>query len=665
MASFELNLLGGFEIRKPNGDLVPLSSKKARALLAFLSQCPGQTATRSKIATLLWGDRSEEQARGSLRQTLSGLRKALSDPERDVLHLSSEGVRLDKDRVKIDTMAFQSFALEEGLASLQQAADLYKGPFFDGVDLDEALFEEWLRNERSRLAACAANVMMSLLKQCGDDASHDVVLSWTARLIQIDPLREDAYRAAMRLYQEDGRWNEALRQYEVCKAVLATELGIEPQEETEALYQEILAHRDRGHSELALPQIGRPSVSDASSTRSLLDDGRPSIAVMPFDNLGGDSDQSSFVDGVTEDIITELSRFPGLTVIARNSTFSYTDNTATPQEIGNELGVHYVVKGSTRKMNNRVRITAQLIETVSAKHVWAERYDRELTDIFALQDELTRGIVAVLPGRIEKNESGRVVRKLPEVMAAYELLLAGKIYHHRFAKDDCIKALDLINRAVALAPNYAAAYAWKACVLGQALGRGFLPDPKALYNGAVEAAGTALRLDENDVEAHRVHAEIAIEAAELSTAEHHNERALILNPNDPRLLAQKGEILTWLGQAEEGAGFIRTAMRLDPYSSPVWSHLLGRALMMSGTYGEASEAYLRSSFPRFGYHADAAGCYAKLAMSDKMNVQVGHALTMEPNFTISRYIAGLPYLDEAERARHREILSASSLPLGD
>jgi adenylate cyclase len=284
---------------------------------------------------------------------------------------------------------------------------------------------------------------------------------------------------------------------------------------------------------------------DASPTPpSARHEGKPSIAVLPFDTLGDEPEQSYFADGMTEDIITELSRFPELFVIARNSSFSYRASSSTPHDAWAALGVQYVVRGSVRKAGGRVRLAVQLIEAESGKHVWAERYDRELADVFALQDELTRGIVGVLPGRIESHESRKVARKPPQDMAAYELLLAGKIHHHRFTKEDCAKALELLDRAIALDPAYAAAHAWKACVLGQALGRGFLPEPKALFEGAVEAVGTALRLDENEVEAHRIQAEIDIEAKRLGQAERNNGRALSLNPNDPRLVAQTGELLT-------------------------------------------------------------------------------------------------------------------------
>jgi len=654
-AAFALRLLGGFELLAADGAPVALSSAKARALVAYLACTPGRLAERPKVASLLWGDRGEEQARASLRQTLSVLRKALEGAEREILLTPPGGLALARDALSVDVAEFETLARSSRRDDLERAIALYRGPFLDGFDARAEPFEEWASAMRTQFAESAAAALGTLISEYEAAGADQRALPFARRLVDLDPLREDAHRAAMRLYQRSGRRNEALRQYQECVAVLDADLGVEPEAKTKALYEDILARRD------AAPPAS-PSVAPPRPETTEQEDARPSIAILPFDSLGDDPDQGMFADGITEDIITELSRFAGLLVIARNSAFAYKGRAVALGDIGSDLGVRYVVKGSVRKAGNRVRVTAQLIELESGRHVWAERYDRELADVFALQDELTRGIVAVLPGRIENSEARKAVRKPPEDMAAYELLLAGKILHHRFTGEDCGKALALLDRAIALDPDYAAAHAWKACVLGQALGRGFLPDPKALFDGAVESAERALRLDENEVEAHRIQAEILMVTRQLSLAERHNERALALNPNDPRLLAQKGEILTWQGAAGEALGWIRMAMRLDPYTAHDWAHLLGRALMMSENYADAADAYLRSSYPRFGYHADAAGCYGMLGKQGDAAAQAARVREMKPDFSVADYVAGLAYADEADRARHRRILEAAPLP---
>ena len=656
----ELNLFGGFDLHAPDGSPIAINSQKAKALLAYLACSGGQPISRTKAATLLWAGRGDQQARGSLRQALTLLRKALNTAEGTALIVEADNVAIDGAVLRSDVATFDRAidGRDRGdRQSLELLAALYKGPFCDGFDIREEAFEEWLRGERTRCMHNAIRVFTELAELCEKDGDFDQALDWVNRLLSIDPIREEAHRTAMRLLTRAGRWNEALIQYRHCVSILEAELGVSPQDETRAFYEEILARRDR-----PVESGAEARVTPHAMPRSAAEDDRPSIGILPFDAVGDDVEQEYFADGITEDIITELSRFPGLFVIARNSSFAYKGRTDNYPDIHREFGVRYVVKGSVRKSGSRIRVTAQLIEAETGKNVWADRFDRELDNIFELQDELARGIVAVLPGRIERSEAIRIVRKPPGIMVAYELLLAGKIHHHRFTKDDCIKALDLIDRAITLDPTYAAAYAWKGCVLGQAIGRGFLPDPKALFQGAVETVSTALKLDVNEVEAHRILAEIAIEMNDNARAIQHNERALTLNPNDPRLYAQKGELLHWLGKPAKGVEWIRMAMRLDPYSSPMWTHLLGRALMMSGQFAEAGAEFSKCAFPRFGYHADAAGCFANAGMSREAEAQVASTLEMNPEFTIRKYVDGLFYEFDEARARHREILSSTSLP---
>src|SRR5579864_8901556 len=185
---------------------------------------------------------------------------------------------------------------------------------------------------------------------------------------------------------------------------------------------------------------------------------KPTIAVLPFANMSGDPEQEFFADGLTEDILTELSRFRHLFVISRNSVFVYKGKAVNVQGVAKELGVQYVVEGSVRKAGNRVRITVQLISAVSDHHLWAERYDRELKDIFEIQDEITKAITAVLPGRVEVAAHERAKRKTTDNLAAWELVLAGKLLHHRSRRDDNGEAVKLLERAIALDPDYAHAH---------------------------------------------------------------------------------------------------------------------------------------------------------------------------------------------------------------
>ncbi len=314
---------------------------------------------------------------------------------------------------------------------------------------------------------------------------------------------------------------------------------------------------------------------------------RPGIAVLPFTNMSGDPEQEYFADGVVDEIITQLSRFSDLIVIARNSTFTYKGRAVKVQDIGRELGVTHILEGSVRKAGNRVRISVQLVDTEDGRHIWAERYDREYADIFELQDELTEAIIGILPGRVEMSAADRLRRKPPGDMAAYDLVLAGKIHHDRITRDDNIEALRLLSKATELEPDFAAAWAWRACTLGQALAIGYRDDPETVYRQAVESVQNALKLDQNDVNCHRLLCEVNMEEHRLDAAKRHHEIAYRLNPNDVLIVAQRGELMTWLGNFDEGVTWIEKAIRLDPFAARKRAHLLGRALHGAQHYGAA------------------------------------------------------------------------------
>jgi len=389
---------------------------------------------------------------------------------------------------------------------------------------------------------------------------------------------------------------------------------------------------------------------------------KPSIAVLPFDNMSDEMDQEYFADGLTEDIITELSRFQTFFVIARHSTFVYKGKAVKVQDVGRELGVHYVVEGSVRKAGDRMRVVVQLIEAASGNHIWAERYDHDLTDIFDLQDEVTRSIVAAIPGRLESADLNRIKRKRPEDMAVYDYVLRGKMHHHRITKDDNAEALRLLDKAIEMDPEFAEAYAWKACTLGQALGRGFGDNKEEIFAQNVEAVEKALSLDDNNFECHWIMCEVRMMVDRLEDAELHHQRAFDLNSNDPRVVAQRSELLTWLGRPLEGADWARQAMRLDPYNAAGRAHLLGRALYVARSYEDAIEAFRLVRAPSFKHHAEIAACHAQLGSDEKASLHAGKVLSLKPDFSIADHVQGLPFKESRDRDQYRDGLRKAGLP---
>ena len=401
-------------------------------------------------------------------------------------------------------------------------------------------------------------------------------------------------------------------------------------------------------------------LAPGAATREHAD--KPSVAVLPLDNMSGDPEQEFFADGITEDIITELSRFRDLFVISRNSSFKYKGHAVDVQKFARDLGVQYVVEGSVRKAGSRVRITVQLIDAETNRHLWAERYDRELADIFAIQDEVTQAIVATLPGRVEAASRERAARKTPDSLAAYECVLTAKVLHHRVQRELNAQAQALLDRAIALDPKYAHAHAWKACALGQTWANGWCEDREATQARTLEELQTALALDDNDSDVHRILAAVNVIRNLHDSAMYHQQRALSLNPNDDLIVVQQGELLTWLGDAEQGIEWIRKAMRLNPYHPErFWSHL-GRAYFVARRYDEAVDAFRRITAVEYTHHAFLAACHARLGDATNAGVRAQATLALAPKFTTEAYLATLYYKRDEDREHHRQSLRDAGLP---
>jgi len=392
------------------------------------------------------------------------------------------------------------------------------------------------------------------------------------------------------------------------------------------------------------------------------DGGHLSIAVLPFVNMSGDPDQEFFADGLTEDIITALSRFRELLVISRNSTFVYKGKAVNVQDVAKAFGVHYVVEGSVRKIANRVRITVQLIDARTDRHVWAERYDRELADIFAMQDEVTASIVATVSGRVEAAAVERVQRSPTTNMRAYEYLLAAKVLHHRSTAEDNSEAQKMVDKALALDPNYAHAHAWRGCIVGQSWVYSWCPDRDKAWNIIVAELGTALNLDDNDSDVHRILAAINLNRGDHEAAQYHQERALALNPNNDLIVVQHGEYMTWIGRPEEGVEWIRKAMRLNPHHPErFWNHL-GRAYFVARKYPEAIEAFRHISKPDTFHHAFLAAAAAMAGDPATAELHRKQVLATDASFTADGYLATLHYKRMEDTEHHREALLRAGLP---
>jgi adenylate cyclase len=340
----------------------------------------------------------------------------------------------------------------------------------------------------------------------------------------------------------------------------------------------------------------RPSSSSQQTTpRPLSVADKPSIAVLPFDNLSGDADQQYFSDGITEDIITELSRFHQLIVIARHSSFQYRDKAADVSRIGRELQVHYVVEGSIRKAADRIRVTAQLIDTVTESHLWAERYDRNLADLFDLQDEMATMIASALAVRLELEDLAKAKRKPPESMRAYDYWLRGKKCLDQWTPEANAEARRLFAKAIESDPEYARGYAGLAFTYEWgAFYSAWDVDGNSSSESARLNAEKAVALDDTDHLPHVTLGWVHHGCGEHEQAQMHFARATSINPNDADTMMNKAMVLALEGKSAAALEMAHFAIRLNPRHPDWYFAYLGGCYFRAHRYADAVMTWERA-----------------------------------------------------------------------
>ena len=288
------------------------------------------------------------------------------------------------------------------------------------------------------------------------------------------------------------------------------------------------------------------------------------IAVIPFTNLNKDDQGAFLVDGIVEDLITEFSMIKEIEILSRQSCFDFRDKSYSMDQFKTDFNLDYVVSGSIRIIDDRLRISAELSEISEGNVIWANKYDRVKEDIFDIQDEIVRKITIALIGEIELSSLERAKRKPTENMNSYECLLKGKELHHKFTKEANEESLKVLDLSIEADKNNSQAYAWKACALGQAYGRGYKENTDELISEIIININKAVELNNNDFEAHRMLAEVHLSMHDFEKALNHGSKAFQLNPNDPRVSSVYGEILIRTDDLIKGINLLEKAYELDP-----------------------------------------------------------------------------------------------------
>ena len=389
---------------------------------------------------------------------------------------------------------------------------------------------------------------------------------------------------------------------------------------------------------------------------------KPSIAVLPFSNLSGDREQEYFSDGITNDIITDLSKFRELFVIASNTVFTYKGKPVNPKDLSQELGVRYVLEGSVQKASEKLRVNAQLIDATTGHHLWAERYDRVLKELFVLQDEMIQTIVATLAVKIDAVERRRAMRKDTDSLEAYDYVLRGMEYFSRQTRSANIEAQEMFQSAIEIDPRYGSAYVGLGKTYRNASLRGWTEFSVQALEQAHDLAQKALNLDESNAAAHALLGEVYSYRRQHDLAIRELNRAIELNPNDWNSHVDRGRVMLWSSRPDEAIHSLETALRFNPNMNSSGLMPLGLAYYLKEQYADSIRTLERGVDRERDYvwsHIVLAAAYAQSGRSEEAARAAATILRLYPFFEVDSF--GTAFRNPADHASLAEGLHKAGL----
>ncbi|HEX5320365.1 MAG TPA: BTAD domain-containing putative transcriptional regulator [Stellaceae bacterium] len=633
------------QVISPDGEDILPTVKKTKALLAYLCISREERISRETLAGLLWDRSGETLARDHLRHALAELNQSRGSWQ---LERERHWVRLDAANCWIDV--FEN----------PDRPDLLD----DLVDVSPA-FDQWLMVERTRFEArCKFDLEAKLEELVSAAAPAESRIEAARRLLKFDNSHQRAVRSLMTALVDSGDPAEALAEYDRFQALLAASHDMRPSDQTTALYRRIrqdwqitpILDSDRLYrAEQSDPPVEEGRVADAQKAQ-------PSIAVLPFRDLGAKSSQSYVAEGLTDDLIERLSRVPTLFVISRLSTAVYKKQERSPQEIGAELRVRYLLSGSVRVVGNRLRLTVELTDTTIGESLWVERFDRDMSDLLDVQDQLAEAVARAVAPRVRYAEIKRVRVTQPEQQGAYHLLLRAQECMHQPSQEAFEKAEGLFAQAMERGPRYAPAFAWCAYWHIMRVGQEWSPAPERDTALAEHFAKLAGECDPMDSMAIAVQGHVAAYLhKDFDRAFPFFEAALRINPNSSRAWLWDSNAHAWSGLGREAVAKIERATALSPFDPMVCAYSGGAAMayLADGQYGKAAKAAVRCIRDNRTYTTGHKLLVIALSLDDRpeeARAAVGPLMALDPKFCVERYLARFPGSFGPLAERFREAL---------
>ncbi len=633
--------MGAFRLAGPDGLTVAVTSRRARGLLAYLALAPEQTATRERLCGLLWSDRGEAQARASLRQSLLELRGLIEAAGLDLIDAGRESVALRLDAVACDVTELEHAlaSLDAGALSVALAA-VGIGRLLDDLEIG-GLYRDWLDQTRARLDQSIGAGVIAHLERLEARRDWPKVRVIADAFLRRDPLDEAVVAAAIRADIALGATTAAHRRFQLLETALAKEFGVPPGPAVREALTSGVGHR--------VPDQAGPGDPTPPALPAL-----PSIAVLPFRNLGGDPEREYFADAISEDVAAVLSRWRWFFVIARNSSFAYKGRDIDPARIGNELGVRYVLEGSVRTIENRVRVTAQLVDAADGAHIWADRFDRDLVDILALHDEISERVAAAIEPAMLHREGARIVRKRPADFSALDCYYRGMWHLNRVSNDGYGEALTLFREAIERDGLLSLGHIGLARILFGGAVFGWSSQPMDDLKEARAAARTAIGLDNRDACAYFASAGTSLYLGDHGAALDEAKSAVSLNANFAPGQVRLGQVLIFSGRPAEAIAPIERCLRLSPYD-PQQGVMLESLALAHYHIGKYDQAVIHARAAMHHNHARASVVLAAALAQLGRDEEAAKSLPREGRGAASpQSPMAAPYADPAQLEHLRQ-----------